>query len=119
MAPRPAYLSEHLLALSEPAAPAPAPAPARDHLVLVPSDPILLTFADAVELRGTGPLWRRQRRRFPAGRLHAAKPGSEVALCGMPLDSLEAFGRSRHPFERCEVEERCPRCHVVAGRPVA
>jgi hypothetical protein len=33
------------------------------------------------------------------------------------LQSLEAFGRSRHPFERFEVSDRCPTCDAAAGRP--
>jgi hypothetical protein len=93
------------------------PVPARDHLSLV--QPVYLTFADSVELRRTGPFWRREQRRAPAGLAHAAHLHSPQALCGVPLESLEAFGRSRHPFEELESGQRCPACDAVAGRPAS
>jgi hypothetical protein len=108
MSPRHAYLSPHDSTFS-------GPVPTRDHLSLV--RPIYRTYADGAELRQTGPLWRREQRRFPAGLVHAAHLHSPLALCGVPLDSLEAFGRSRHPFERSAASERCPGCDAVAGHP--
>ena len=90
------------------------PLPMRDHLSLV--QPIYLTFADTVELRGTGPWWRREQRRSPSGLVHAAHLHSPRALCGAPLEALEALGRSRHPFERFEAAQRCPGCSSAAGR---
>lgn len=97
------------------------PASARERLTLVtpPRVALLLTFADDVELRQTGPVWRRTRRRFPAGLVHAAELDTRVALCGTPLELLEAFGRSRHPFETIDPSRRCFACHVAAGRPTA
>ncbi len=91
--------------------------PSRDHLALAP--PIYLTYADGVELRRTGALWRRAQRRFPAGLVHAAHLHSPLALCGVPVESLESFGRSRHPFEQFAAVRRCTRCHTAAGRPTA
>jgi len=79
----------------------------------------LLTYADDVELRRTGPVWRRVLRRFPAGRVHAARPDDRVALCGAGLEALEAFGRTRHPFERFAPARRCRACDLAAGRPTA
>ena len=76
-----------------------------------------LSFADRVELRRTGPVWRRRLRRFPSGLIHAADLRGEATLCGTPVNRLEAFGRSRHPFELVAETDRCPDCHVVAGRP--
>jgi hypothetical protein len=114
MAPQHAYLSQHDSTLSAPVATS-----TRDHLALVPSYTIYLTYADGVELRRTGPVWRRVPRRFPAGLVHAAEPTGSTALCGASLRSLEAFGRSRHPFERFEVSDRCPACDAAAGRPTA
>jgi len=93
------------------------PVPARDHLSLV--QPVYITFADRVELRQTGPLWRREQRRSPVGLAHAAHLHSPKALCGAPLESLEAFGRSRHPFEGFETGQRCRTCDAAAGRPAS
>jgi hypothetical protein len=115
MSPRHAQLSADDSVFS-----APVLAPARDHLALVPPPPAVpLTYADGVELRRVGPVWRRRLRRFPAGLVHAAEPGSRSSLCGVPLARLEAFGRSRHPFERFEESRRCVACDVAAGRPTA
>ena len=110
MAPQHAYVFDQDDTFSRP-----VPAPVRDHLSLV--RPIYLTYADGVELRRTGPLWRREQRRFPAGLVHAAHLHSPLALCGAPLGSLEAFGRSRHPFERFDASQRCEECHAEAGQP--
>jgi hypothetical protein len=91
------------------------PLPMRDHLSLV--QPTYLTFADGVELRRSGPWWRREQRRSPSGLVHAAHLHSPQTLCGVPLETLEAFGRSRHPFERLEAARRCSGCGAAAGRP--
>ena len=53
------------------------------------------------------------------GQVHAAELRGTFSLCGLPLDSLHEFGRSRYPFERFEETRRCPACHVAAGRPTA
>jgi hypothetical protein len=109
MAPNPSRL-DHESELSS---------PVRDLLAVVPDAPIVyLSFADSVGLRRTGPVWRRRLRRFPAGLVHAAEPRSQETLCGAPVNRLEAFGRSRHPFERFAETERCTDCHVAAGRPI-
>ena len=93
--------------------------PVRDLLAVVPDARIVyLSFADSVELRRTGPVWRRRLRRFPAGLVHAAEPRGEETLCGTPVNRLEAFGRSRHPFERFDETDRCADCHRAAGRPL-
>ena len=96
---------------------APVPTLVRDTLTLVapPQSGVHRTLADAVESRRSGPVWRRQERRLPAGLVHAAELLSDRSLCGLPLDSLHEFGRSRHPFERFEVDRHCPVCHVAAG----
>ncbi|MFZ2015622.1 MAG: hypothetical protein WAV00_17535 [Nocardioides sp.] len=112
MAPQHAYLFDNDSTLSGPVS-----APARDHLSLV--RPVYLTYADRAELRRTGPVWRREQRRFPAGLVHAAHLHSPLALCGAPLESLEAFGRSRHPFEGFDVSERCQECNAEAAQPTA
>jgi hypothetical protein len=113
-------LSHAQVAVPHGALSGPVTSPARDHLALVPSYPaVFLTFADDVELRRAGPIWRRRLKRFPAGLVHAAEQGDARALCGTFVDRLEAFGRSRHPFERVEASRRCPACHVAAGRPTA
>jgi hypothetical protein len=93
------------------------PVPAHDRLSLV--DPVYLTFADGVELRPAGSWWRREQRRSPSGLVHAAHLHSPQALCGAPLEALEAFGRSRHPFEQFEAAQRCPGCSAAAGRPAS
>ncbi len=95
--------------------------PSRDRLTLVlpTRADVHRTFADAVEAQRSGPVWRRQVRHVPAGLVHAAELRGTFSLCGLPLDSLHEFGRSRYPFERFEETRRCPACHVAAGRPTA
>ncbi len=56
MAPQHAYVFDQDSTFSGPVS-----APERDHLSLV--RPIYLTYADGVELRRSGPLWRRRQRR--------------------------------------------------------
>jgi hypothetical protein len=92
--------------------------PRREHLTLVREPRVVFTYADDVELRTTGPLWRRRQRRFPAGLVHAAVERSTAALCGTPLETLEAFGRRRHPFEGFDVTVRCTACDLAAEGPV-
>jgi hypothetical protein len=94
-----------------------ATAPARERLtLLVTTHPgVHRTFADTVESYRSGPLWRRRERCLPAGLVHAAELQGDRSLCGLPLDSLQEFGRSRHPFERFVEGERCPVCHASAG----
>jgi hypothetical protein len=101
--------------------PSAVPLPDRDRLTLVPSSHVDVhrTFADTVEERRSGPVWRREVRRVPAGLVHAAELQGALSVCGLPLDSLHEFGRSRHPFERVDETDRCPACHVAAGRPTA
>lgn len=76
---------------------------------------VFLTFADAE--RRVRPRLFAAARRVPSGWIHAARGGAERSLCGLALDQLSAFGRSRHPFERYPAVRRCPTCHVAAGRP--
>jgi hypothetical protein len=76
---------------------------------------VFLTFADTEKrvrprLLGT-PI------RVPSGRIHAAESGASCTLCGIALDQLSQFGRSRHPFEKFPFGQRCPSCHIAAGRP--
>ena len=76
---------------------------------------VFLTFADAekrVRQRLLG-----QAVRVPSGRIHAAETGATCTLCGIALDQLSGFGRSRHPFEKFPFRLRCPSCHIAAGRP--
>ena len=96
---------------------APGPAPAAQRLTLVTPEPgnVHRTFADAVEIRRSGPLWRREERRLPAGLVHAAELVDDRSLCGLPLGSLHEFGRSRYAFERFEADLRCADCHAAAG----
>ena len=108
MAPQHAYLPDAGSTFTH-------PLPMHDHLSLVP--PTYLTFADTVELRRTGPWWRREQRRSPSGLVHAAHLHSPQALCGALLEDLEAFGRSGHPFEQFVTARRCPGCDTAAGRP--
>jgi hypothetical protein len=75
------------------------------------------TFADAAEAQRSGPVWRQQVHRVPAGLVHAVELEGTASLCGLPLDSLHEFGRSHYPFERFDETRRCPVCHVAAGRP--
>ncbi|MDX6358423.1 MAG: hypothetical protein QOH37_1477 [Nocardioidaceae bacterium] len=95
----------------------PAPVPARERLTLLVTThaEVHRTFADAVESCRSGPLWRQRVRLLPAGLVHAAELKGDRSLCGLPLDSLHEFGRSRHPFERFDEGERCPVCHTSAG----
>lgn len=96
---------------------APVPTLVRERLTLVvtPLGGVHRTFADAVESWRSGPVWRREEHRLPAGLVHAAELQGDRSLCGLPLDSLHEFGRSRHPFERFETSQRCPVCHAAAG----
>jgi hypothetical protein len=75
------------------------------------------TFADDSGSERVGRPWRREYRRIPAGRIHAAGLHAEDALCGVSLEVLHEFGRSRYPFERFDETERCPACDKAAGRP--
>jgi hypothetical protein len=115
MTRRPAVLEidEHI--------PSAAPTPAHERLTLVLSSrvDVYRTFADAAEARRTGPVWRPQVRRVPSGLVHAGELDGTFSLCGLPLDSLQEFGRSRHPFERFDETRHCRACHVAAGRPTA
>ena len=100
--------------------PADLPTPGRDRLTLVPRRvEVHRTFADDEGTRRSGPVWRRRTRRVPAGRVHAADLLGDASLCGLPLDGLHEFGRSRFPFERFDETVRCQACHVAAGRPTA
>jgi hypothetical protein len=83
--------------------------------VATPQGDVHRTFADAVESRRSGPAWRRQERLLPAGMVHGAELQKTSSLCGLPLDSLHEFGRSRHPFERFDASRRCPDCHAATG----
>jgi hypothetical protein len=97
------------------------PAEGRERLTLVRSVRLTVfrTFAEGEQVQRTGPVWRRQRRRVPAGLVHAADLQSRHALCGRALETLREFGRSRHAFERFDETRRCPACDVAAGRPTA
>jgi len=76
---------------------------------------VFLTFADA-EKRVRPRLWASPVR-VPSGRIHAAQSGASCTLCGIELQGLSEFGRSRHPFEKFPFRLRCPSCHIAAGRP--
>jgi hypothetical protein len=78
---------------------------------------VFLTFADAE--RRVRPRFLGTPVRVPSGRIHAAENGASCTLCGIALDALSGFGRSRHPFERFPFRRRCPSCHIAAGRPYA
>jgi hypothetical protein len=78
---------------------------------------VVRTFADGEEYLRTWAGMRRVEWRVPTGLVHAADLTGEAALCGMPLTSLEEFGRSRFPFERVPHEERCSICDEAAGSP--
>src|SRR5512146_2442601 len=96
------------------------PTPGRDRLGPVPRRvEVHRTFADHEGTRSSGPVWRRTTRRVPTGLVHAADLLGDASLCGLPLDALHEFGRSRFPFERFEETVRCQACHVAAGRPTA
>ena len=96
------------------------PTPGRDRLTLVPRHAeVHRTFADDEEARRSGPVWRRTTRRVPVGLVHAADLLGDASLCGLPLDGLHEFGRSRFPFERFDETVRCQACHLAAGRPTA
>jgi hypothetical protein len=56
-------------------------------------------------------------RRTPVGEIHAARHGVPVTPCGIELDKLYEFGRSRFPFEHFPLGSRCPTCNDAAGRP--
>jgi len=71
-------------------------------------------FAEDVEIRTSGPVWHRRERVVPAGFVHAADVRDEWSLCGILLDSLHEFDRSRHPFERFDENRRCPVCHAAS-----
>jgi hypothetical protein len=73
------------------------------------------TFAEDVEIRSSGPVWRRRERLIPAGFVHAARVQDEWSLCGILLDSLREFDRGRYPFERLDESQRCPVCHAASG----
>jgi hypothetical protein len=93
-----------------------APIPAGERLTLVPEHAeVHRTYADGERARSSGRLWRRSTRRVPAGLVHAAELDGARSLCGLPLDTLHEFGRSRHPFERFDVSRRCPECHLSTG----
>jgi len=76
---------------------------------------VFLTFADAE--KRVRPRLLGQAVRVPSGRIHAAETGATCTLCGLALDRLSGFGRSRHPFEKFPFRLRCPSCHIAAGRP--
>lgn len=96
------------------------PVPGRDRLTLVSSRvDVHRTFADAEATRRSGSLWRRTTRRVPAGMVHAADLLDDATLCGLALQGLHEFGRSRYPFERFDESRRCRACHLAAGRPTA
>jgi hypothetical protein len=78
---------------------------------------VVRTFADGEEFVRTWERLRRVEWRLPAGLMHAAALDGDAALCGRPLATLHAFGRSRYPFERIPREQRCPDCDDAAGRP--
>jgi hypothetical protein len=76
---------------------------------------VVRTFAEdqLVERRRSG--LRRTDKLVPAGLVHAAGNDTERALCGVLLDSLHEFGRSRYPFERFARDARCRTCDEAAG----
>jgi hypothetical protein len=76
---------------------------------------VVRTFAEdqTVQRRRSG--LRRTDRLVPAGLVHAAGRDTERALCGLLLDSLHEFGRSRYPFERFSQDTRCRTCDEAAG----
>ena len=76
---------------------------------------VFLTYADAE--KRVRPRLLAQAVRVPSGRVHAAETGSACTLCGIDLEQLIGFGRSRHPFEKFPFRQRCPSCHIAAGRP--
>jgi hypothetical protein len=80
-----------------------------------PQPVVVRTFAEdqAVQRRRSG--LRRTDRLVPAGIVHAAGHDTERALCGVLLDSLHEFGRSRYPFERFSQDTRCRTCDEAAG----
>ena len=80
---------------------------------------VVRTFADGEETLRSWSRMRRVEWRVPAGLVHAADLVAGTALCGMPLSSLEEFGRSRFPFERVPHEDRCAACDDAAGSPQA
>jgi hypothetical protein len=84
-------------------------------LVATSGADVYRTFADAAEARRSGPPWRRRQRLVPAGRVHAAELQGDRSLCGLPLESVLEFGRSRWPFERFGEDLRCPACHAATG----
>jgi hypothetical protein len=51
--------------------------------------------------------------------VHAADLLDDATLCGLALQGLHEFGRSRYPFERFDESRRCRACHLAAGRPTA
>ena len=62
------------------------------------------------------PVPKRSRQRLvPARQVHAAELQGDRSLCGLPLESLLEFGRSRWPFERFGEDLRCPACHAATG----
>jgi hypothetical protein len=73
------------------------------------------TFAEDIEIRSSGPIWHRRERLAPAGFVHAAEAGGEWSLCGILLDSLHEFDRSRYPFERFDESGRCPVCQAASA----
>ncbi len=76
---------------------------------------VFMTYADAE--KRVRPRLLAQAIRVPSGRVHAAESGSACTLCGIDLEQLIGFGRSRHPFEKFPFRQRCPSCHIAAGRP--
>ena len=76
---------------------------------------VFMTYADAE--KRVRPRLLAQAIRVPSGRVHAAETGSACTLCGIDLEQLIGFGRSRHPFEKFPFRQRCPSCHIAAGRP--
>jgi hypothetical protein len=77
------------------------------------------TFADGLTTgRGRFSVTRRRPARpAPVGAVHAAAPSDASTLCGIDLDGLAEFGRSRYPYERFPAGRRCPVCDTAAGHP--
>jgi hypothetical protein len=77
------------------------------------------TFAEHEVRSRRSVLSRRGTRTSPAGRIHAADAKAITTLCGRTTRELFEFGRSHYPFERTAMENRCPTCNELAGRPTA
>jgi hypothetical protein len=80
---------------------------------------VLRTFADGEKIHRSHSRRGTRDRRAPTGLIHAAVNGDGDTLCGLDLDELHEFGRSRFPFEHFPHDRRCPACNDAAGWPFA